>query len=131
MKSQIYLFIFVFFTLSCRKERMVDDYSKYVGEYQWLYTVGGWAPVVTSPFSEGYQLKLEIKKSGRCFLFLDNEKISKGKITKHNNQLFIELNDKNKKDIYINDNISEFKNDTLIIGGGCCDKPSSIYLKTK
>lgn len=131
MKSQFYILILIVFILSCRKERMVGEYSKYVGEYQWLYSVGGWAPVVTSPKSEGYQLKLEIKKSGRCYLFLDNEKISKGKITSRSNELIIELNENNKKDIYINDNISDLKNDTLMIGGGCCDKQSSYYLKTK
>lgn len=108
---------------------MVDNYKQYVGEYEWLYTAGGFASMYYSPATENFNLKLKIKKSGRCYLYKNNEEICKGIIEKYNGNLMVSLKNNNENVYAISSNINELKNDTLTIGGGCCDKQTAVLKK--
>ena len=127
--KNIFLIIFLLLIFSCKKERMVGDYNQYIGEYEWLYTAGGFAPMYYSPETEKFNLKLKIKKSGRCYLYKNNEEICKGIIDKMNGKLIISLKNKNENVYAISDFITKLKNDTLMLGGGCCDKQQAVLKK--
>ena len=122
------LFIALLCTLSfsaCQKE---DTPVEIVGEWEWLSSIGGFAPVLRTPDTEGYERLWEITER-HVIEYRDGEEFSKERYsisteTREDGTLEQWLSVKNDF-MYT----WQIRNDSLILYDACIDCSTHYYLR--
>lgn len=130
-----FLIIILFITLSAQAQNA----KKLIGKWRWIETSGGFAGAITTPESEGKNIKIEFTKKGMHCEWEEKKLIySRPYKVEKAPKPFGELTDwivhGSKKDMrqQKQSEYFEFKGkDTLVLNPGCPDCFTRVFVRTK
>lgn len=117
--------LFILVVSACQKE---DTPVEIVGEWEWLSSIGGFAPVLSTPDTEGYERIWEITER-HIIEYRDGEEFSKERYSISN----AERPDGTLEQwLSVNDDFMyswDVRNDSLILYDACIDCSTHYYLR--